>query len=255
MVSNRDQSAREGETVSMRCQVTGTPQPQVTWERLGGALPSNSDIRNNVLTINNVRQEDTGRYICRARSSAGSAQGDILLTVISGGGDGGVIQYDTQTVNAGEKVEMECVSTGFPLPTVTWSREDAPLPQRAIVNEAFLIIQSIRPEDAGTYVCTVENTGGRVTRKVTLFVRAKPVITGGTESLTAALGSSASMSCQAAGYPQPEISWYKRGGSMPRDYSVDEGALKIDRLRPEDAGTYICNAQMIWANMSIRPVW
>lgn len=28
-----------------------------------------------------------------------------------------------------------------------------------------------------------------------------------------------------------------------RDYSVDEGALKIDRLRPEDAGTYICNAQ------------
>lgn len=30
---------------------------------------------------------------------------------------------------------------------------------------------------------------------------------------------------------------------MPRDYSVDEGALKIDRLRPEDAGTYICNAQ------------
>lgn len=29
-----------------------------------------------------------------------------------GGGDGGVIQYDTQTVNAGEKVEMECVSTG-----------------------------------------------------------------------------------------------------------------------------------------------
>lgn len=29
-----------------------------------------------------------------------------------GGGDGGIIQYDTQTVNAGEKVEMECVSTG-----------------------------------------------------------------------------------------------------------------------------------------------
>lgn len=28
-----------------------------------------------------------------------------------------------------------------------------------------------------------------------------------------------------------------------RGYSVDAGALKIDRLRPEDAGTYICNAQ------------
>ena len=28
-----------------------------------------------------------------------------------------------------------------------------------------------------------------------------------------------------------------------RDYSVNEGVLKIDRLRPQDAGTYICNAQ------------
>ena len=28
-----------------------------------------------------------------------------------------------------------------------------------------------------------------------------------------------------------------------RDYSVNEGALKIDRLRPQDLGTYICNAQ------------
>ena len=45
---------------------------------------------------------------------------------------------------------------------------------------------------------------------------AKPVITGGTESLTAALGSSASMACEAVGYPQPEISWYKRDGNMPR---------------------------------------
>ena len=28
-----------------------------------------------------------------------------------------------------------------------------------------------------------------------------------------------------------------------RDYSVNEGAMKIDRLRTQDAGTYICNAQ------------
>ena len=51
---------------------------------------------------------------------------------------------------------------------------------------------------------------------VGVYLSAKPVITGGTESLTAALGSSASMACEAVGYPQPEISWYKRDGNMPR---------------------------------------
>ena len=50
IVGNRDQSFREGATVSLQCQVTGTPQPQVTWEKQGGSLPSNSDIRNDVLT-------------------------------------------------------------------------------------------------------------------------------------------------------------------------------------------------------------
>ncbi|XP_056009495.1 basement membrane-specific heparan sulfate proteoglycan core protein-like isoform X3 [Ostrea edulis] len=243
VVSNRDQSVREGETVTLQCQITGTPQPQVTWEKQGGSLPSNSDIRNDVLTIYNVRSEDTGRYICNARSTAGIARDFIMVTVLSGGGGGGSIQYDTQTVSIGEKVEMECVTTGSPQPIVTWSRLDGQLPPSAIVSDAFLVIQSIRQEDAGTYVCTVQNIVGKVEKRVTLFVRAKPIITGGTESLTAALGSSASMSCEAVGYPQPEISWYKRDGKMPRGYSVDAGALKIDRLRPEDAGTYICNAQ------------
>nr|XP_022335879.1 lachesin-like [Crassostrea virginica] len=125
-------------------------------------------------------------------------------------------------------------------PTVRWSRL-RPLPQSAIVNDAFLVIQSIRPQDAGTYmyVSTVQNVVGTVEKRVSLFVRAKPVITGGTESLTAALGSSASMACEAVGYPQPEISWY----NMPRDYTVDKGMLEISRLYPGDQGTYVCQAQ------------
>ena len=35
----------------------------------------------------------------------------VFYNLIGGGGSGGSIQYDTQTVNEGEKVKMECVST------------------------------------------------------------------------------------------------------------------------------------------------
>ena len=37
----------------------------------------------------------------------------IFFIILGGGGSGGSIQYDTQTVNEGEKVTMECVSTGM----------------------------------------------------------------------------------------------------------------------------------------------
>ncbi|XP_062598285.1 basement membrane-specific heparan sulfate proteoglycan core protein-like, partial [Saccostrea cucullata] len=242
VVANRDRTVREGETVILQCQITGTPQPQVTWEKQGGALPSNSDIRNDILTIYNVRSEDQGRYICNARSTAGSARDYIMVTVQSVNG-GGSIKYDTQYVDVGERVEMECVTTGSPLPTVRWSKLEGPISPYASVNDAFLVMQSVRLEDAGTYVCTVENIVGKVETRVTLFVRGEPIITGASESLTAALGSSTSMSCEAVGYPQPEISWYKRGGNMPRDYTVDNGKLEIPRLYQGDQGTYVCQAQ------------
>ena len=37
----------------------------------------------------------------------------FVFIILGGGGSGGSIQYDTQTVNEGEKVTMECVSTGM----------------------------------------------------------------------------------------------------------------------------------------------
>ena len=35
----------------------------------------------------------------------------FVFIILGGGGSGGSIQYDTQTVNEGEKVEIEFVST------------------------------------------------------------------------------------------------------------------------------------------------
>ena len=48
-------------------------------------------------------------------------------------------------------------------------------------------------------------------------ISARPIITGSqADSMTAALGSSASMSCDAIGFPEPDITWYRKDGDMPR---------------------------------------
>ena len=50
--------------------------------------------------------------------------------------------------------------------------------------------------------------------------------------------------CQAAGDPQPTVTWKKINGTMPGRRSVvgADGTLKIWNPKPEDSGTYACTA-------------
>ena len=245
VLSSREARPFTGQLVELRCQATGSPSPRITWEKENGALPRDHTVNNGVLQIYNVGAEDSGRYMCTASNSAGIDRDYVRLNVLGvGPGNGGTIKIDTQTVNIGERVEMECVVTGEPIPTVTWSRIDGPLPETSTINDVFLVIPQVRMEDAGTYVCTARNIGGSVQQRVNLFVKARPIITGSqADSMTAALGSSASMSCDAIGFPEPDITWYRKDGEMPSDYTVEkDGRLTIPKVRPDDAGMYVCSA-------------
>jgi len=61
--------------------------------------------------------------------------------------------------------------SGTPLPLITWSRDDGPLPRDAIIGDGIMIIPSAEIEDAGIYTCTGVNEAGSVTSKVILYVR------------------------------------------------------------------------------------
>ncbi|XP_060600902.1 basement membrane-specific heparan sulfate proteoglycan core protein-like [Ruditapes philippinarum] len=128
-----------------------------------------------------------------------------------------------------------------PLPTITWSRDDGPLPADAILGDSILIIPQTRVEDTGTYTCRAVNEAGSITSKVNLYVKAKPYISAPSAS-TAALGDRAKLVCDATGYPSPDITWFRKEGKMPSDYRIFDGDLLINRVRPEDAGTYVCHA-------------
>lgn len=74
------------------------------------------------------------------------------------------------SVISSNEMDLNCFP-GEPIPTVTWSRIDGPLPETSTINDVFLVIPQVRMEDAGTYVCTARNIGGSVQQRVNLFVK------------------------------------------------------------------------------------
>ncbi|XP_069115040.1 basement membrane-specific heparan sulfate proteoglycan core protein-like isoform X2 [Argopecten irradians] len=233
-----------GQSLSFGCDAQGVPRPTVRWEKEGGSLPLAHQIVDGVLTIYDITAEDEGRYICTATNIAGTARDYVAVNVQGRKTDPNVtVKIDTQTLNIGERVEMECVVTGTPRATVRWTKTDGPLSASAFINDNILVIPEVSLSDAGTYLCEAQNIYGKVEQRVTLYIRARPLISGQGDSLTAALGTSATLACEATGYPAPEIRWYRKNGEMPREYDVEDGSLKIDQVKPEDAGMYVCNAQ------------
>ncbi|CAG5125030.1 unnamed protein product, partial [Candidula unifasciata] len=237
-VTPKQNEASIGGTVQIQCNVQGDPSPTIEWEKERGPLPLQHQIRNGLLTIYNAQPSDSGRYICKAASEAGTVTDYSVLVVRDVEPDPGV-----QRVGVGDRVELECVVTGSTTPRVTWTKAEGPLPWNSIIGEGTLIIPEVRQEDAGTYQCTATNEAGTVKSEVRLEVSSRPVIPPQQDYVTAAVGTPAQLRCDASGYPRPRISWMKEDGDLPYEHSVlDNGELHIPRVKQEDAGTYSCLA-------------
>ena len=68
-----------GSDLELCCTATGSPRPVIEWSRGQQSLDATL-YQNGCLTMENVKDENTGRYICRATNSLGFAQ---LTTDIS----------------------------------------------------------------------------------------------------------------------------------------------------------------------------
>lgn len=75
----------QGDTVSLDCEATGIPLPDVSWFQDSVPIP-NSDLSRisqagNSLVISGVEKGDEGAYVCQAVNSAGSDSTTITLAV------------------------------------------------------------------------------------------------------------------------------------------------------------------------------
>lgn len=78
-------NARVGQDVVLPCEAIGIPVPRVMWTKGGEKYPGNNtrfqQMSQGSLTIQNVKEDDSGKYLCIAASDAGSDSRFVTLEV------------------------------------------------------------------------------------------------------------------------------------------------------------------------------
>ena len=79
------------------------------------------------------------------------------------------VPVDTNRIQIGANLSLECVANGAPVPLVSWEKFGGVLPEKRS-QQIFgnLIISNVQPEDKGTYVCRAENGPGQATFKTSM---------------------------------------------------------------------------------------
>ena len=129
---------------------------------------------------------------------------------------------------------------------ITWFRVRGELAySRTVVKDGQLSIISAQKRDSGLYECKASNNLGHDSALTNLVVWDLPRFTVNPPAkLDVEKNKNVSVPCQAAGDPQPVITWAKENGDLPvgrSQVSVD-GTLQIWNIKDEDSGIYICTA-------------
>ncbi|KAK0408269.1 hypothetical protein QR680_003864 [Steinernema hermaphroditum] len=199
----KDKTAMAGETVNLKCVITGVPDPDITWlkddEVINTTRKRQLKFDENgacTLTISNVSAEDTGIYMCTARNRAGVQSTECMLTIASTvGPDAHLVTADTtkgkkskpqftripaSTINIGEGSPLELVARaiGEPAPRITWQKDGKEITRTNKLysirvtgtGESILCLECAVLKSSGQFTCIAENSEGSEQVDIQLIV-------------------------------------------------------------------------------------
>ncbi|XP_020796075.1 basal cell adhesion molecule isoform X3 [Boleophthalmus pectinirostris] len=198
---------KEGDTVTMKCETDGNPQPEFEFTKDGKSIPGESGM----LVLKSVKRTDAGEYLCTATdfdNLEADLSGKISLAVayidpVS------VTPTEPQVVMFGDKVEWQCKTKGSAPHTVQWKKGSEVLSQ-----DGTLSIQEVSYEKAGQYMCVgaVPSVPGLESHAtVNLTVKGKPMIETPGIGEVAKEGDMVTLKCASYGFPAPQFTWKPAG--------------------------------------------
>ncbi|CAB1426562.1 unnamed protein product, partial [Pleuronectes platessa] len=249
-------AVRVGESASFRCRVYSGAQPvRLEWKLANNQpLPDNVrvDLNGSVMTISRARPANHGAYRCVASNPFGITH-TIVSLIVKESPVATVTPVGPVHIRVGEPINLECQASGEPRPSVSWHRLDSnrktmlssPVPMES---NAVMQILVARPEDSGTYVCTARNNEGSTETTVEVTVQGGSQVPSVPRAsvpeplMIVVEGRTATLRCDAHGFPSPTITWSKLRSPLPWRHKITNTSLVLPNVGRQDSGEYICKA-------------
>ncbi|XP_030557678.1 obscurin isoform X1 [Drosophila novamexicana] len=282
----RDVNADEGEELILSAPFIANPMPEVMWSKDGVLLsPSERllmtcDGKHVGLNIKPVKASDSGNYSCLLANPLGEDSSlcnanvrkvykpPIFTQKIS----------DQQQV-FGNNAKIPVTVSGVPYPELTWFFENKPIEiseKYAIKNDGdhhLLIVNNCQATDIGEYKCIASNKEGKditqgrleVVNELKKHMRSEaPVFLKKIGDCDVYEGMTAKFTACAAGYPEPEVEWFKNDQKLFPSEKIEaekesNGLLRltIKNVTEADVGRYscriynpygeeVCNAELLY---------
>ncbi|XP_027318206.1 hemicentin-1 isoform X4 [Anas platyrhynchos] len=257
-----DMTVIKGSSTSMKCFTDGTPAPTVSWFKNGNPLSLGAHLTSSDqgMVLHFVKAEigDTGKYTCVASNEAGDISKHFSLKVLEPPHINGSDQPEELSVIVNNPLELLCMSTGIPVPKISWMKDGRPLLQNDNVHvlREVLRITSAQVEDTGRYTCLASSPAGDDDKEYLVRVHVPPNIAGtsGPQDLTVLQNRQVILECKSDAVPPPTISWLKNGELLegtPRVRILSSGRyLQINNADLSDAASYTCVASNIAGKMT-----
>ncbi|XP_031161854.1 mucosa-associated lymphoid tissue lymphoma translocation protein 1 isoform X1 [Sander lucioperca] len=158
-----------GHNLRLSCHAVGKSPVQYQWFKTKEEVPNSFSPD---LVISPVHLKDAGFYICRVNCGdtfefSQWAQVDVLNVTMSCGQsyhslEGRlklVIQPQSQRLNVGETLQLECGAVGRPIPRYQWHRNGVPVPN---ATKRKLTIPHLMQDQHGRYRCEISSSTERM---------------------------------------------------------------------------------------------